>query len=62
MEHLKSKSLKVLGSARDSSSTNDIKEFYTPDEVRKFTEEELNNPKLMKAVELSMSKWGKSSY
>lgn len=46
------------GSARDTSSTNEIKEFYTPEEVRKFTEEDLSNPKLMKAVELSMAKWG----
>lgn len=55
---LKSKSQKVLGSARDTASTNDIKEFYTPEEVKKFTEEDLNNPKLMKAIEYSMSKWG----
>ena len=49
---------KSPGSARDSASTNDIKEFYTPEEVKKFTEEDLNNPKLMKAIEYSMSKWG----
>lgn len=55
---LKSKSQKVLGSVRDTASTNDIKEFYTPEEVKKFTEEDLNNPKLMKAIEYSMSKWG----
>lgn len=49
------------GSAKDTASTNEIKEFYTPEEVRKFTEEDLSNPNLMKAVELSMNKWGKNS-
>ena len=35
-----------------------VKEFYTPEEARKFTEEDLkNNPGLEEAIERSMQKW-----
>ena len=51
---------KSPGSAKNSNSNNEIKDYYTPDEVRAFTEEELDNPKLMKAIEKSMQLWGKS--
>lgn len=48
------------GSAKSNNSDNEIKEYYTPEEVRQFTEEDLDNPKLMQAVERSMQLWGKS--
>ena len=52
---------KSPGSAKSNTSTNEIKEYYTPEEARQFTEEDLEkNPKLMKVIELSMQKWGKS--
>lgn len=51
---------KSPGSAKTNNSNNEIKEYYTPDEVRKFTEEDLDNPKLMAAIEKSMQKWGKN--
>ena len=51
---------KSPGSAKNSTTNNEIKDYYTPDEVRAFTEEDLDNPKLMKAIEKSMQSWGKS--
>ena len=41
---------KSPGSAKTTQTNNEIKEYYTPDEVRKFSEEDLDNPKLMKAI------------
>lgn len=49
------------GSAKGTASDNEIKELYSPEEVRQFTEEDLKNPKLMKAVEYSMTQWRNSS-
>ena len=47
------------GSARNSTRQG-IKEYYTPEEARRFTEEDLErNPKLMEAIEKSMLQWGK---
>lgn len=48
------------GSAKTTRTNNEIKDYYTPEEVRAFKEEDLDNPKLMKAIELSMQKWGKN--
>lgn len=49
---------KSPGSAKTTLANNDVKEFYTPDEARKFTEEDLiKNPKLEEAIERSMLKW-----
>ncbi len=52
---------KTVGSTK-SSPTKDpaVKDFYTPEEVDKFTTEDfLKNPTLLQAVERSMQKWGK---
>jgi hypothetical protein len=50
------------GSAKTNATNNEIKEYYTPEEVRKFTEEDFdNNPKLYEAVEKSMLQWNKSN-
>lgn len=49
------------GSARTSNTDNEVKEYYTPEEAREFTMEELNNnPKLMAAIDRSMLQWYKS--
>ncbi len=48
---------KPVGSVKTTASNNVIKDYYTPEEVSKFTESELRNPKLMEAVENSMAKW-----
>ena len=45
------------GSARNSTS-QEVKEYYTPEEAKRFTEEDLErNPKLMEAIEKSMLQW-----
>lgn len=51
---------KSPGSAKTNTTNNEIKDYYTPEEVRQFTEEDLDNPKLMEAIDKSMLKWGKN--
>jgi len=51
---------KSPGSAKTNTTNNEIKDYYTPEEVQQFTEEDLDNPKLMEAIDRSMLKWGKS--
>lgn len=48
-----------MGSTKNINSDMEIKEYYTPEEARKFTSKDLDNPKLMKALENSMAKWKK---
>ena len=50
---------KPMGSMKNSeSSDSGVKDFYTPEEARKFTKKDFdNNPALFKAVENSMLKW-----
>ncbi len=46
------------GSAKNNSSGTQVKEYYTPEEAKHFTEEDLErNPKLMEAIEKSMLQW-----
>lgn len=45
------------GSASSKSTKQKYKDFYTQEEVSKFTEKDLDDPKLMAIVEDSMSKW-----
>lgn len=48
------------GSVKTTGKSQEIKDYYTPEEVSRFTMQELkNNPKLMKAVEKSMAQWNK---
>jgi len=48
------------GSAKNNNAGTQIKEYYTPEEARRFTEEDYEkNPRLMEAVEKSMQQWGK---
>lgn len=48
------------GSMKNTNSSNDVKEFYTPEEASKFTRADYDkNPKLLEAVENSMTLWGK---
>ena len=53
------KPIQPAGSMKNTSSNDSgVKEFYTVEEARKFTREDLNkNPELMKAIERSMQKW-----
>jgi len=54
----KPKQPKSPGSAKTNNSNNEIKEHYTPEEARKYTEEDLDkNPKLYEAIQRSMLEW-----
>ena len=52
---------KTMGSMKNTNSgDNGVKEFYTPEEARKFTKKDFDkNPALFKAIENSMLKWRK---
>ncbi|MBQ5655932.1 MAG: hypothetical protein IIV14_00675 [Bacteroidaceae bacterium] len=56
---LPKKEHKTMGSMKNSTSENGtVKDFYTPDEARKYTKKDFdNNPALFKAVTESMLKW-----
>lgn len=46
------------GSMKNTTTQSDIKEYYTPEEAKKFTRKDYDkNPKLLEAVERSMTKW-----
>ena len=55
------KQYQTTGSMKSNVSTNNgIKDFYTPEEAKKFTREELRkNPALMQKIEESMQRWNK---
>jgi hypothetical protein len=48
-----------MGSMKNTDSAdNGIKEYYSPEEARKFTRKELDeNPALFNAIRKSMQKW-----
>lgn len=53
------KNIKPMGSMKNSTSDDStIKDFYTPEEARRFTKKDYDeNPALYAAVEASMLKW-----
>lgn len=55
------KDIKPMGSMKNSNSADSgVKDFYTPEEARRFTKKDFdNNPALFKAVENSRLKWRK---
>ncbi len=55
------KQIKQMGSMKNTDSTdNGVKDFYTPEEAKKFTRKDFdNNPALFEAVLKSMRKWKK---
>jgi hypothetical protein len=55
------KNIRTMGSMKNSNSDDvSVKDFYTPEEARRFTKKDFdNNPALFKAVEASMLKWKK---
>ena len=55
------KEVKSMGSMKNNSSADSgIKDFYTPEEARRFAKKDFdNNPDLFEAVEKSMLKWKK---
>ncbi len=54
------KKYKKMGSMKNPKTTNEVKDYYTPEEASKFTRKDYDkNPKLLEAVEHSMTLWGK---
>lgn len=55
------KNIRTMGSMKNNDSGDSgIKDYYTPEEARKFSKKDYdNNPALFKAVENSMLKWKK---
>ena len=53
------KEIKTMGSMKNTDSTdNGVKDFYTPEEARRFTKKDYDsNPALFTAVQNSMLKW-----
>ena len=52
------KEIKTMGSMKNNTQSNGIKDYYSPEEARKFTQAEINsNPALVDAIERSMLKW-----
>ena len=46
-----------IGSMKSVAKEDDVKEYYTPEEVDKLTDEQLDNPKIWDAVMKSKEKW-----
>jgi hypothetical protein len=52
------KQIQTMGSMKNSTVDNGLKDFYSYEEAVKFTKKDFDdNPELMKRVEASMSKW-----
>ena len=53
------KEIKTMGSMKNTNSAdNGIKEYYSPEEAKRFTRKELDaNPALFNAIRKSMEKW-----
>ncbi len=58
MKERPKKEIQTMGSMKNNAQDGGIKEFYTPEEAKKFTQAEINsNPALVEAIERSMRKW-----
>ncbi len=44
------------GSVKDSGASN-LKEYYSPDDVDKLSDKDLDNPEIIKRIRQSMTKW-----
>lgn len=52
------KEIKPMGSMKNNTPDNSVKEYYSYEEAMKFTKEDFDkNPELYKAVQKSMTKW-----
>ena len=55
----KSKKYEQIGSMKNKKTSSEVKDYYTPEEANKFTRKDYDkNPKLLEAVEKSMTLWG----
>lgn len=54
------KEFKTMGSMKSTAADNGIKDYYTPEEAKRFTQKDFErNPKLFERVVESSYKWGK---
>ena len=52
------KEIKTMGSMKNIAVESAVKEYYSPDEAKKFSKAELDkNPALFNAIMNSMAKW-----
>lgn len=51
---------KSPGSAKSSTGIKQIKDYYSPEDFDKLTDDELNNPKIMEIVDKSRLQWFKN--
>ena len=52
------KEYQTMGSMKSNSAEKGIKEYYTPEEARRFSQADINNnPALFEALKRSMQKW-----
>ena len=51
---------KSPGSAKSTTTVKQIKDYYSPEDFDKLTDEELNNPKIMEIVDKSRLQWYKN--
>ena len=55
---LPKKEIKTMGSMKNTTKENAVKDFYTPDEARSFSRKYLDeHPEVVRAIEQSMAKW-----
>jgi len=46
-----------IGSMKNGNTKQEVKEYYTPEEARRLTSKDLDDPRIMAAVEKSMQMW-----
>lgn len=51
------KDIQPMGSVKSNAPSSGVKDYYTPEEARRLTKEELDDPAVFKAVTKSMEKW-----
>ena len=51
---------KSPGSAKSSAGIKQIKDYYSPEDFDKLTDEDLRNPKIMEIVDKSRLQWFKN--
>lgn len=62
MKNNKPKTVKENPGSMKNSDVNITKDFYTPEEISKLTDEQLDDPKIWEAVRRSMTKNGTINY
>ena len=51
------KPVEPIGSMKGTTKVDKYKDYYTPEEGKRLTEEDLDDPRIMKALEYSMQEW-----